>query len=112
MCDVNWLVFLEDDMDDFFSDINIPLNCVLLVARSEGDRVVLTEVYRIAPALPLQTHTVAEWNMGNVSWPRYSLYQRRSDLQGLVIKTGTIHVILNFIVSYLLFPVYFKTQKL
>jgi hypothetical protein len=53
-----WLLFLDTNtsLEQFFTDINIPFDCQYLVAQPQSDHVVvLTEVYRVSPTLPLQT---------------------------------------------------------
>jgi hypothetical protein len=59
-----WLLSLEQ----FFTNINIPFDCQFLVAQPESDHVVvLTEVYRVSPTLPLQTYRFGNW------WPHLAL---------------------------------------
>jgi hypothetical protein len=56
-----WLLSLDTSMslEKFFTDINIPFDCQFLVAQPQSAQsdhfVVLTEVYRVSPKLPLQT---------------------------------------------------------
>jgi hypothetical protein len=59
-----WLLFLDTStsLDQFFTDINIPFDCQFLVAQPQGDHVVvLTEMYRVSPTLPLQTYCFGNW---------------------------------------------------
>jgi hypothetical protein len=54
-----WLLFLDTNtsLEQFFTDINIPLDCHFLVAQLQSDHVVLViEVYRLKPTLPLPTY--------------------------------------------------------
>jgi hypothetical protein len=96
LSDANWLLFLERDspIEQFFAGIHIPFDCNLLVAQPEYSRVVtVTEVYRVSPSLPLQTHRLGNWTAGGtVYWSTQSFYERRKTLQGIVLKTVTIQV--------------------
>jgi hypothetical protein len=77
-------------MHEFFADINIPFDCEFLVAQREDDHViVLTEVYRVSPSLPLQTYRFGEWtSRGALNWPVNGLYHRRNKLQGMVVRSS------------------------
>jgi hypothetical protein len=96
LSDANWLLFLERNsrIEEFFAGIHIPFDCKLLVAQPGDSRVVtVTEVYRVSPSLPLQTHSLGTWTAGGtVCWSKQSFYERRKTLQGIVLKTGTIQV--------------------
>jgi hypothetical protein len=96
MSDVKWLLFLDSNssLEEFFADINIPFDCEFLVAQPEGDNAVgLTEVYRVGPTLTLQTYCFGNWTPGGgLTWPSLKLYQRRNNLQGLVLKIGAASV--------------------
>ncbi|KAJ9582993.1 hypothetical protein L9F63_022651 [Diploptera punctata] len=53
MSDFVWLVFLESDsVEEIFEELNVPVDCVLLVAQREGTRVMLNEIYRLDRTLP------------------------------------------------------------
>jgi hypothetical protein len=82
-----WLLFLGHNIsriEDFFADINIPFDCEFLVVHKEfGYHVVLTEVYRISPKLPLQTLRLGDFRHQN-------LYERRSNLQGLAFRSAVM----------------------
>jgi len=93
MSDANWLLFLDTNtsLEQFFTDINIPFDCQFLVAQPQSDHVVLlTEVYRFSPTLPLQTYRFGNWTAGGgLTWPSQGLYRRRNNLQGAKLKAGT-----------------------
>ena len=93
MSDVIWLLFLDTNtsLEQFFTDINIPFDCQFLVAQPHSDHVVLlTEVYRIKPALPMQTYRFGNWTVGGgLTWPSQGLYWRRNNLQGAELKAGS-----------------------
>ena len=96
MSDANWLLFLDTNtsLEYFFTDINIPFDCQFLVAQPQSDHVVvLTEVYRVRPTLPLQTYRFGNWTVGGgLTWPSEGLYKRRNNLQGAEIKSGRSQV--------------------
>jgi len=64
------------------------------VAHTQTDHVVvLTEVYRVSPTLPLQTYRFGNWTAGSgLKWPREGLYMRRKNLKGLTIQATRINV--------------------
>ena len=92
-----WLLFLDTNtsLEQFFTDINIPFDCQFLVAQPQGDHVVvLTEVYRVSPTLPLQTYRFGNWTAGaGLTWPSQHFYRRRNNLQGIVLRVAVKNVI-------------------
>ena len=95
-----WLLFLDTNtsLEQFFTDINIPFDCQFLVAQPQSDHVVvLTEVYRVSPTLPLQTYRFGNWTAdGGLTWPSEGLYKRRDNLQGHIIRTAHVKVNRHF----------------
>ena len=93
---VVWLLFLDTNtsLEHFFTDINIPFDCQFLVAQPQSDHVVvLTEVYRVSPTLPLQTYRFGNWTAGGgLTWPSEGLYRRRNNLQGIVLRVAVKNV--------------------
>ena len=91
-----WLLFLDTNtsLEQFFTDINIPFDCQFLVAQPQSDHVVvLTEVYRVSPTLPLQTYRFGNWTAGRgLTWPAEDLYRRRNNLQRHTIQTANLNV--------------------
>jgi len=91
-----WLLFLDTNtsLEQFFTDINIPFDCQFLVAQPQSDHVVLlTEVYRVSPTLPLQTYRFGNWTAGgDLAWPSQGLYTRRNSLNGYVIQATHLKV--------------------
>ena len=91
-----WLQFLDTNtsLELFFTDINIPFDCQFLVAQPQSDHVVvLTEVYRVSPTLPLQTYRFGNWTAGGgLTWPSKGLYRRRNNLKGLTIQATHLSV--------------------
>jgi hypothetical protein len=84
-------------LEQFFTDINIPFDCQFLVAQPQGDYVVvLTEVYRVSPKLPLQTYSFGNWTAADgLTWPSQGLYRRRNNLNGNVIQGTRLNVSRN-----------------
>jgi hypothetical protein len=95
-----WLLFLDTNtsLEQFFTDINIPFDCQFLVAQPQRDHVVvLTEVYRVSPTLPLQTYRFGNWTAGRgLTWPSQGLYWRRNNLQGIVLRVAVNNVMFMF----------------
>jgi hypothetical protein len=91
-----WLLFLDTNtsLEQFFTDINIPFDCQFLVTQPQSDHVVmLTEVYRVSPTLPLQTYRFGNWTAGGgLAWPLQGFYIRRNDLKGLTIQATKLNV--------------------
>jgi hypothetical protein len=95
-----WLLFLDTNtsLEQFFTDINIRFDCQFLVAQPQSDHVVmLTEVYRVRPTLPLQKYRFGNWTAGGgLTWPLQNLYTKRNNLQGHVIRAAHVKVSRNF----------------
>ena len=91
-----WLLFLDTNtsLEQFFTDINIPFDCQFLVAQPQSDHVVvLTEVYRVSPTLPLQTYRFGNWTAsGGITWPLQGFYTRRKNLRGFKIQATHLSV--------------------
>jgi hypothetical protein len=91
-----WLLFLDTStsLKQFFTDINIPFDCQFLVAQPQSDHVVLlTEVYRVSPTLPLQTYLFGNWTAGGgLTWLSQDFYMRRKNLKGLTIQATRLNV--------------------
>jgi len=91
-----WLLSLDTNtsLEHFFTDINIPFDCQFLVAQPQSDHVVvLTEVYRVSPTLPLQTYRFGNWTAGGgLTWPSQGFYTRRKNLKGLTIQATQLSV--------------------
>ena len=85
-----WLLFLDTNtsLEQFFMDINIPFDCQFLVAQPQNDHiVVLNEVYRVSPTLPLQTYCFGNWTVGGgLTWHSQGFYMRRKNLKGLTFQ--------------------------
>jgi hypothetical protein len=91
-----WLLFLDTStsLEQFFTDINIPFDCQFLVAQPQSDNVVvLTEVYRVSPTLPLQTYRFGNWTAGGgLTWPSQGLYTTRKNLNGITMHAAQLRV--------------------
>jgi hypothetical protein len=99
-----WLLFLDKNssLEEFFTGINIPFNCEFLVAQPDGHVVILTEVYRVRPTLPLQTYRFGNWTPdGGLTWPSQGFYQRRNNLQGIVLRVAVNNVTSNFSIFFI-----------
>jgi len=94
-----WMLFLNTNtsLEQFFTNINIPFDCQFLVAQPQSDHVVLlTEVYRVSPTLPLQTYRFGKWTTGGgLTWPSQGFYTRRKNLKGLTIQAIKTNVSWN-----------------
>jgi len=64
------------------------------VAQPQTDHiVVLTEVYRVSPTLPLQAYGFGNWTAGGgLTWPSQGIYMRRKNLKGLTIQATRARV--------------------
>jgi hypothetical protein len=99
-----WLLVLDSmtSLEDFVSDVYIPLDCEFLVAQrsngtEDGDlEVSLTEVYNVHPTRRLQINPVARWisNCG-ITWSEVSFLERRADLQGISLKAAVFNDVCN-----------------
>jgi hypothetical protein len=89
-------------LEDFFTDIYIPLDCEFLVAQrsngtEDGDlEVSLREVYNIHPTRPLQIYTVAKWISKNgLTYSEVSFLQTTAELHGISLKTAVFNDVYN-----------------
>ena len=92
-----WLLFLDRTMslEDYFSDIHVPVNCEFLVAqeqevtRDKRSVVTLTEVFRVHRTHALQIHRTGAWSSSDgFAWSTVPFDERRGDLHGAVIPSG------------------------
>ncbi|KAL7301179.1 hypothetical protein TKK_0006150 [Trichogramma kaykai] len=95
MAYINWVIFFRSNtsIPDFFSNIHVPLDCVFLVVQKFEDSrtYVLTEVYSIDKGRELITNVFGTWEEeSGLEITRLALYQRRSNLQGQLIRVTTV----------------------
>ncbi|PSN36474.1 Ionotropic receptor 175 [Blattella germanica] len=89
-----WLMFLPSviSTDNFFTDLNIPYDCEFIVVQqlnnSEDQQILLTELFRFSPNLPLQKHVVASWSKKKFTWTQTSLLKRRGNLQDVTLRAA------------------------
>ena len=100
-----WLIFFRNEttIDSFFQKIYIPFDCVFLVAqeRNNDDEATLTEIYQIDKTKELRRSIFGYWDLKTgVSYPSLSLYQRRGDLFGQMIRVASIEVDLLKIIFF------------
>lgn len=89
-----WLVALNSSIHQFFADAKVPFNTELIIAIMNGaEKVELKEVYRVDDSYPLRINDVGYWTEEDgLCILKGNLYSRRSDLEGKVLKTGSIEV--------------------
>jgi hypothetical protein len=95
LSNIIWLIFLNSCYvsEEFFSYINIPFDCESIVFLQMDGHIILKEVYRVSPTHPLQTYLFGNWTAERgLTVSTSGFYKRRNDLQGLVLKTGTVQV--------------------
>ncbi|XP_031787913.1 glutamate receptor [Nasonia vitripennis] len=95
MAYINWVVFFREDtsVDDFFSEMYVPLDCIFLIVKKSKDNstYTLTEVYHIAKGRELISDVYGSWSEARgLSITKWTLYQRRSDLRGQLIRVTTV----------------------
>jgi hypothetical protein len=103
-----WLLFLENmtSLEDYFTDIHIPLSCEFLVAQHlPGTKdVALTEVFYVHHTRPLQTHRAGAWSSSRgFTWATVTCDERR-DLQGALLQSG-IYSAVSFVLVTELYKV-------
>ena len=91
-----WLLFMDTNtsQEQFFTDINIPFDRQFLVVQPQNDHVVmLTEVYRVSPTLPLHTYSFGNWTAGGgLTCFLKNFYMRRKNLNGFTIQATRVNV--------------------
>ena len=82
-------------LEDYFSDIHVPVNCEFLVAEQQDftkdkcSEVTLTEVFRVHRTHPLQIYSKGTWSScDGFAWSTVPFDKRRGDLHGAVIPSG------------------------
>ncbi|KAJ9592094.1 hypothetical protein L9F63_001322 [Diploptera punctata] len=76
-----FMKFKPRHIEEFFDEIYIPINCeFFIVQEDENNQVMVSEVYRVAPYLPLEVRRLDETSKSN-------LYLRRNKLNGLVLRS-------------------------
>ena len=97
MSAARWLLFLDRTMslEDYFSDIHVPVNCEFLVAEEQDfkegqiSQVTLTEVFRVHRTHLLQTYSKGTWSSCyGFAWSTVPFDKRRGNLHGAVIPSG------------------------
>jgi len=112
-----WLMFFSaPSIENFFSNIKIPLDCEFFVAQplinndKREDGLSIIDIYQDHPSRSLQKHLVAHWTVsGGLNWSASVLIQRRANLHRISIRVGLTsdvsttkvcniltHVLLNF----------------
>jgi hypothetical protein len=97
MAYINWIIFFREEtsIDNFFSEIFVPLDCIFLVIKKYNDGISssLTEVYNIDKDRELLTNLFGIWNeKDGLVVTKLTLYQRRNDLYGQLIRVATVKV--------------------
>jgi hypothetical protein len=91
-----WLLLMnmQTEIDQFFTDIDVPVDSELFVAHRQEDDVQLTEVYRVRRGYPLQEHAFGTVSARNneLSATDITFYDRRNNLQGLIMEAATTEV--------------------
>ena len=82
-------------LEDYFSDIHVPVNCEFLVAEEQDfkegqiSQVTLTEVFRVHRTHLLQTYSKGTWSScDGFAWSTVPFDKRRGNLHGAVIPSG------------------------
>jgi hypothetical protein len=97
MSAARWLLFLDrtTSLEDYFSDIHVPVNCEFLVAeerdftKDKCSQVTLTEVFRVQRTHLLQTYSKGTWSScDGFTWSTVPFDKRRGNLHGAVIPSG------------------------
>lgn len=89
------MLFLDSSntLEEFFAYIIVPFDCEFIVVQQRDGHVILTEVYRVSATYPLQTLALGKWTAERgLVVPTVGFYKRRNNLEGLVLKTGTVQV--------------------
>lgn len=94
MADSIWLVFLNSSIPDFFNDAWIPFNVQLIsVTVMNLDVVQLYEVYSVDRNFPINVVYFGNWTRAwGLRVIMGDLFARRSNLEGKLIKTGSLEV--------------------
>ncbi|KAH0950141.1 hypothetical protein HN011_000355 [Eciton burchellii] len=92
-----WLIFFKNETKfaDFFLEIYVPFDCMLMVARSstnETDKEIITEIYQVDRDKELRSMQFGTWDAKNgLTTPTSGMFSRRNDLFGQNIRVTSIH---------------------
>ncbi|KAL0269926.1 UNVERIFIED_CONTAM: hypothetical protein PYX00_007507 [Menopon gallinae] len=91
MIDETWLVFLNTPSSDFFRDSRPSFGSEVVAAEIfNPHEVFLREIYTVDDGFPLRIVEFGKWTLLNgLDVSRTSLYERRSDLEGKVMRIGS-----------------------
>lgn len=90
-----WLMFSDNDikMDEFFWQINLPLDCLFLLSIKSDNHSIIKEIYKISPHGPPKSLIFATWNQINgFNHTHETRYERRHDLFGQELRIVSTHV--------------------
>ncbi|KAJ4445619.1 hypothetical protein ANN_12301 [Periplaneta americana] len=85
----SWFLALNGvTSEQFFKDVDIPFDCLFIVARSSGHVAInLTEVYRVDASLPITESPYCTWTARKgLSCPEANFFRRRSTLRDLSLR--------------------------
>lgn len=95
MIDVIWLIFLNTSSLDFFSGSRPSFGSEVVAAEIfNPQEVFLREIYTVDDGFPLRIVEFGKWTLLNgLNINRTPLYDRRSDLEGKVMRIGSNEVL-------------------
>lgn len=91
---VQRILFLEenDDLNNIFHDINVPINCKMLVVKYEKSVTTIMEVYKTSNPGNLFKVKLSLWVEGRMLWEAGNRYERSSNLHGKLLSCVTVNV--------------------
>lgn len=90
-----WLVFMTEDYteEQFFQSADITFDTILLTASGGKTEYSIREVFRVTPTSDIKVAPIGVWTQtAGLRISFRSIYHRRSDLNGLIFRAGTIEV--------------------
>lgn len=100
MAESLWVIIMNRSVSEYLAEVHLQFDVELIVGQVKSrDLVVFQEAYRVDNDYPLRISQFGKWTRSNgLDIPANHLYERRSDLEGKLLKVGSIEV--NNLISF------------
>lgn len=90
-----WMILIDSPIKKFFSNVNTPFNAEIIVGKMDDkEKIKLYEIYRVDYDYPLRINYFGSWSSSNnnIYFNKNHIYARRYDLEGKLLRVGSIEV--------------------
>ncbi|KAL0269927.1 UNVERIFIED_CONTAM: hypothetical protein PYX00_007508 [Menopon gallinae] len=87
-----WLLIMNKSIPEYLAEVNLQFDVELIIGQVKNkDLVEFQEAYRVDRDYPLRISQFGKWTRSNgLDIPTNHLYERRTDLEGKLLKVGSI----------------------